>query len=254
MRARARSIALGRNELSFYGQNGYLVVERFIPEKECRSLIAGAQGIAAGRHANLLNIHERSPLFRRLLVHPGILKAADAIQKARMIPIGSIFFFCKPGNPLEKGANAHQDNYAAKAPYGSYFVCGVALDDADEGNGALVVYPGTHKLRDLPYTPAKNFEMDRHGKIVKAYPIGPAVRVPVAFKPLQLKYTRGSLIFIHGHLVHSAPQNPSRTRWRHKVYLHYIKDGDPFWPGWNARRRLIERDARPPRADDDDDH
>jgi hypothetical protein len=228
----------------FSQENGYLVVEKFLSEEECSPLRAEANRAAAGHYANLLNLHEKSAAFHGLLIHPGILRLADAIQGARMIPIGSIFFFCRPGNELENGSANHQDNYAAKAPYGSYFVCGVALDDADEANGSLVVYPGSHRLGELPSSPAKNFEFDEQGRVSKAYPIGNAVEVPAPFKPLQLRYPAGSLIFLHGHIVHSAPKNPSATRWRRKMYLHYIKDGDPFWPGWNAKRRLIERDPQ----------
>jgi ectoine hydroxylase-related dioxygenase (phytanoyl-CoA dioxygenase family) len=233
---------LSRRQLAFYRENGYLVVEGFVPERRCRDLITKADKAAGGHYTNLLDLHDGSSAFRRLLTDPAILGAADQIQGVRMIPIGSIFFFCKPGNPAENGAVPHQDNYAAKAPYGSYLVCGVALDDADQGNGALVVYPGTHKLGDLPCKPSRNFDLDGSGKIVKAYPIGFQVKVPKRFAPVQLKYSRGSLLIFHGHLVHSAPKNPSADRWRRKIYLHYIKDGDPFWPGWIAKRHLIERE------------
>lgn len=244
--------AVTAQQRRFYSDNGYLVVEGLLPAAECDAVSNSAERLAAGHHSNLLNLHERSPEALSLLCHPRLLAVADALQGARMIPIGSIFFFCKPGNPLENGAAPHQDNYAPKSPYGSYFVIGLALDDADRENGSLVVYPGTHKLGDLPGKQTKNFEVDAAGKITKAYPIGNAVKVPAKHKPVQLEYSKGSAIFIHGHLVHSAAKNPSRTRWRRKIYLHYIKDGDPFWPGWNARRRLIERgDAVPLPADEE---
>lgn len=235
---------LNPNELQFYADNGYLVLEKFFSEDFCNSLIQEARKVTQDHYANLLNLHMKSDKFLSLLTHPDILKLADAVQQARMIPIGSIFFFCKPENPLENGSNLHQDNYAVKAPYGSYFVCGVALDDADETNGSLVVCPGTHKLGDLPNVPSKNFEFDEKGRVVQSYPIGNPVQLPEGYKKVQLKYSKGSLILLHGHTVHGAPKNPSLTKWRHAVYLHYIKDGDPFWPGWNAGRQLIERDRK----------
>jgi len=229
-------------QLQFYRENGYLIVEKFLSGEACDTLIAGAAAVANGHYTNLLNLHARTAEFHQLLTHPEILSMADAIQNARMIPIGSIYFFCKPDNPLEQGSHMHQDNYATKAPYGSYFIAAVALDDTDEGNGALIVYPGSHKLGDLPNTPSKNFDRDKSGKITTAYPIGNPVQIPPEYKPLRLKYAKGSLLFLHGHIVHGAPRNPSKTRWRQKIYLHYIKDGDPFWPGWSAKRQIIERD------------
>lgn len=234
--------AMTSEQREFYEENGYLVVQGFLSEERCDLLAQEAERVAAGHYTNLLNLHDTSPAFHQLLTDKGILALADTIQDARMIPIGSIFFFCKPGNTLESGSVPHQDNYSVKSPRGSYFVCGVALDEADESNGSLIVYPGTHRLGDLPNEPSKNFEFDDTGKITKVYPIGNEVTLPEGYAPVQLTYVRGSLIFLHAHIVHGAPKNPSPTKWRRKMYLHYIKDGDPFWPGWNARRRLIERD------------
>lgn len=235
---------LSAQQIGFYRDNGYLVIDGFVDLDRCAKLADEADTAADGHYANMLDLHVRSRAFHELLVDRQILELADQLQQARMIPIGSIFFFCKPGNPLEQGSAWHQDNYAPKAPYGSYLVCSVALDDADESNGSLRVIPGTHKLADLPSKPSRNFDKDASGKIVRAYPIGNEVAVPPGFEPIALSYGRGSLIFLHAHLVHGARSNPSAERWRRAMYMHYIKDGDPFWPGWNARRSLIERGDR----------
>ncbi len=229
------------SQIEFYRESGYLLVERLIPQSVCDAVCAEAESTAGGHYANMLNLHSRSSAAHALLTDPGLLALADQLQQARMIPIGSIFFFCKPGNPLEQGSAWHQDNYAAKAPFGSYLVCLIALDDADPENGALAVVPGSHKLGELPGKPSKNFDFDSSGKIAKAYPIGNEVAVPAGYQPVTLTYPRGSLILIHAHLIHGADRNPSPGRWRRAYYMHYIKDGDPFWPGWNARRQLIER-------------
>ena len=228
-------------QIQSYQDSGYLVLERLLSNRECDALCAEAEHAAAGHYSNILDLHFRSKAFGRLLTDSPLLSLADQLQQARMIPIGSIFFFCKPGNPLEQGSAWHQDNYAPKSPYGSYLVCAVALDEADADNGALAVVPGTHKLGDLPSQPSKNFEFDAAGRIAKAYPIGNEVSIPAGFEPVTLAYPRGSAIFLHAHTIHGADRNPSPTRWRRAVYLHYIKDGHPFWPGWNAKRQLLER-------------
>ena len=239
------SYELSQKDLQLYAENGYLVIERFFSEDYCNSMIEEARLVSQNNAANMLNLHLRSSKYHDLLVNPGILKLTDKIQQAKMIPIGSIFFFCKPCNPLENGSNLHQDNYAVRAPLGSYFVCGVAFDDADETNGSLIVAPKTHKLGDLPTASSKNFDFDDKGRVTHAYPIGNPVKLPEGYKAIQLTYHKGSLILLHGNTIHGAPVNPSQTKWRHTIYLHYIKDGDPFWPGWNARRQLIERDKKP---------
>ena len=50
------------------------------------------------------------------------------------------------------------------------------------------------------------------------------------------------MLFFHAHLIHYAKKNMSDTRkYRHAVYLKYIKNGYAFWPGWTEKRELIER-------------
>ena len=231
----------GSEAAANYERDGYLVVEDVFSPAECDRFIAAAEARAEGHFHNYLDFHETLPDFKALITDKRLLSLADQLHQHRMVPIGSIFFFCKPGNPLENGSAPHQDNYAPKSPFGSYFVMAVAFADADEGNGSLVVYPGTHKLGDLPAVARPNFEFDASGHITKAYPIGNDVKVPDNYKPLTLRYKKGAAIFIHGHIVHEAPKNPSPDRWRQAIYMHYIKDGHPFWPGWNAKRQLIDR-------------
>lgn len=227
-------------DIEFFHENGFLLMEGLLDKQRCESLIDEAEAAVGGHYTNYLDMHKR-PGFHAVHVDPAILEVTDALYGARMVPIGSIFFFCKPGNPLENGSVWHQDNYAARTPDGSYLVVGVPLDDADEENGSLVVVPGSHKCGPLPHAPKQNFKFDSDNRIVEAYPIGDLCEVPAGLEPVQLRYKRGDVLFMHGHTVHRAEKNTHPTRWRRKIYLHYVKDGTPFWPGWHAQRQLIER-------------
>lgn len=234
------SLSNARSE--FYDENGYLVIEKFLSGDACDSIARIYDEFARGQFVNIVNLDRKVPEVHALITDPGILKLVDSLQGARMIPLATNYFFCKPGNTLECGSNFHQDNFYPKAPYGSYLAVAVALDDADQNNGALTVCSGTHRLGDLPAHASKNFEHDEKGNIISAYPIGASVALPEGLAPIQLSYSKGSLLFIHGHLVHGAPKNPSQTNWRRTLYINYIKEGDPFWPGWTAKRSLIDRD------------
>src|SRR3990167_6018386 len=228
---------MNSDQIKFYQDNGYLIVGKTIPSHRLATLKFEAYRIGFNDNfIPILNLHKTSSWFLDLMKDKDILKMADELQGKRMIPIGSIFFHCQPQNHFNAGSNPHQDNYAAKAPYGSYFVIGVALDDADASNGSLVVYPGTHKLGDLPCEPHKNFEKNESGKITKVFPIGNPVKIPVGFETKQLSYKTADIIFIHGHIINSAPINPSPDKWRRMFYMHYIKNGDYFFPGLNAKR------------------
>ncbi|MFT6068493.1 MAG: ectoine hydroxylase-related dioxygenase (phytanoyl-CoA dioxygenase family) [Bacteriovoracaceae bacterium] len=233
---------LSAKEIAFYDDNGFLIIEDFLDETSCDKLIEDAFAFAKEDIHNYLSFHRELPSYKSLITHPFLLDAADQLQRARMIPIGSIFFFGKPNNPLENGSLPHQDNYAAKAPSGSYFVVALSLDDCDEENGALGVYPGSHKLGELPFTETKNFVFGSNGKLEQCFPIGNEVSVPKDLEPNVLSYKKGSLILLHSNTIHFASKNINKNdRWRKMIYMHFIKDGDPFWPGWNARRQIMDR-------------
>lgn len=222
---------------------GYYIVPEFLNPKHVDELNYEADCLANKHYVTILNIHTRIKSFYDLIMNQGILYLADKLQGHKMIPVGSIFFFCKPGSELENGSNFHQDNYAAKSSIGSYMTCGVALDDCDESNGALKVYEGSHKLGDLECEPSINFDKDESGKITKSYPVGNKVKTPENLYSTQLSYKKGSLVFIHSNLIHGCPKNPHPDKWRRTIYLNYIKDGHPFWPGWNAKRQILDRET-----------
>jgi len=233
---------LTQEQVDFFNENGYLHVKGVFTEEECLEAIESAEECADGHYTNYLDMHLRSPVVHKMLTGKKTCDVADDIfGGARAIPCGTGYFFCKPNNPLEHGSVWHQDNYAPKAKHGAYLNLGLVLDDADASNGSLKVMPKSHLLGDLPCSPKPNFEYDENGVLVQVAPIGNDCEVPKNLSIIQLEYERGDIICIHAQLVHKADKNEHPTRWRRKIYLDYIKDGEPFWPGWTAKRRLLER-------------
>ena len=51
----------------------------------------------------------------------------------------------------------------------------------------------------------------------------------------------GDILVVSGLLVHKAERNIHPTKWRRILYTVYIKNGEPFWPGWTAQRCLLDR-------------
>lgn len=233
-------MVLTEEQLNFYHANGYLHIKNIFSHAQCDELVSEAHKFAGDHITNYLDIH-KLPKFQE--VHTGkiMCEIGDQILGDRAIPVGSIFFFCKPNNPLENGSTWHQDNYAGKAPFGSYLNISLALDDADKSNGSLMVMPGSHKLGDLPCNPKANFAYDDQGKMYCASPIGNDCEIPDNMPIVQLEYKKGDVIILHGHLVHKAEKNMHPSRWRRVMYFVYVKDGSPFWPGWTAKRELLKR-------------
>ena len=144
-------------------------------------------------------------------------------------------------NEYENGSTWHQDNYAGKAPIGDdYLNLAISIDDADESNGALQIVPKSHKLGDLPCNPKPNFSYDDQGRRYNSAPIGNNCELP-DLPVLQLEYEAGDVIVVHSQLVHKADKNQHSNRWRRTMYFVYINDGSSFWPGWTAKRQLLDR-------------
>ena len=139
---------------NFFNKNGYIVFKSVLTTRECDMYIKAAHR-AVSKITVTPNLYRKSKKILELLRNPKILNLADTLLKWRVVPIGDIFFFSKSNNKLESGSVPHQDSYGQRAEYGAFMACGIALDNAVEENGALRIYPGTHKLGDLRSNPKK---------------------------------------------------------------------------------------------------
>ena len=231
---------LTEDQVRFYDENGYLHLRGVFPKEDIDIVRQDMDDFANGRFTIYLDMHHHKSLKQ---IHRGkrMCDIADSLVGGmRAIPIGSTAFFCKPNNPLEKGSVWHQDNYAGRSTPGSYLNIALVVDDADASNGSLIVVPGSHKLGDLPCSPKANFARDEQGRLYNSAPIGNNCELPDLPK-LQLEYQSGDVLAVHGLLVHKADKNEHPTRWRRTMYNVYVKNKEPFWPGWTSRRRLLDR-------------
>tara|TARA_R110000824_G_scaffold153926_23_gene325809 strand:+ start:2593 stop:3339 length:747 start_codon:yes stop_codon:yes gene_type:complete len=231
-------------QIKFYNKTGYLHLKNVFPREDIDIVRQDMDEYATknDRFTIYLDMHHYKNLR---LVHRGkrMCDIADALVGGhRAIPIGSTAFFCKPNNSnLEHGSTWHQDNYAGRSTPGSYLNVALAIDDADSTNGSLMVVPGSHQLGDLPCNPKANFSYDLDNKLVCSAPIGNNCELPKDLPIVQLEYNAGDVLAVHGLLVHKAEPNKHLSRWRRTMYNVYVKEYEPFWPGWTSKRRLLER-------------
>ena len=238
-------------QIKFYDENGYLLIKGVWPKDEIDILREDMDNHTKGHFTNNLDSHYYD---NWKLVHRGkkMGDIGDALLRDRAIPIGSIAFYCKPNNPLELGSTWHQDNYAGKCPDGnSYMNLAVAVDDADKSNGSLIVVPGSHKLGDLPCNPKPNFDYDEQGRMYQSSMIGNDCELPKDLPIVQLEYESGDVMVVNGLLVHKAERNNHPTKWRRTMYLVYLKNNEAFWPGWTAKRELLDRYDSPEYVEED---
>ena len=202
-----------KNDKKYYNKNGYIVFKSILSQKECEIYIKEAHKVCKNKITVTSNIYRKSKIFLNLLKHKKILSLADSLLDWRVIPIGDIFFL-KIKKQKESGSVPHQDNYAQRAEYGAFMACGVYLDEALEDNGALRVFPGSHKLGEIKSKPKPNWVYDKKGRIIKANPIGNNTIVPKAFKNKEkiVELSKGDIVFFHAHLIHYAKKNNSDVR------------------------------------------
>jgi ectoine hydroxylase-related dioxygenase (phytanoyl-CoA dioxygenase family) len=50
---------------------------------------------------------------------------------------------------------------------------------------------------------------------------------------------RGSVVLIHGHVVHSSHDNTSADRFRHVLLMTFVREGVPYRAGFSARREAF---------------
>ena len=231
------------DQIEFYNKNGYMHLKNVFSEDDMSIVRQHMDEFAQNK--NMFTIYLDMHFYKSLKeIHRGkkMCDIADAlVGGSRAIPIGSTAFFCKPSNNLEHGSVWHQDNYAGRSTPGSYINIAVAIDDADKNNGSLIVVPGSHKLGDLPCDPKKNFDIDSNGNLYNCAPIGNNCILPEGHDVVQLEYKSGDVLAVHGLLVHKAKPNEHLSRWRRTMYNVYIKEFEPFWPGWTSKRRLLDR-------------
>jgi len=223
---------LTAEQVARYHQDGFIAVEDFITRDECQTLIEHFMAVHGGEKQvgwhtprdpesrpdlywkRLFQTHREDDLSLKYLRLPKIGRALHDLIGAEAAGIQSMFFFKAPGTP---GQASHQDtNYIGSDPE-SLTACWIALDDADEENGAMWVVPGSNNgplLKRGKIVDAEEFE-DWTDELV-------GVDYSHAF-PVEAK--AGSAVFFHGRLIHESRKNRTADRFRRVYVCHYVARG-----------------------------
>lgn len=246
---------LSAEQIAFYRENGFLVIENFLDENELalwrevteeavaqRLEAAAGAGFSPDRPETLVNQADPDAYYALVFVqcvrladtHEGMAKLmlderlgemAGTLAGVDGIRIWHDQALIKPpyGNPTAW----HLD-----VPYWSFFSrdalsIWVALDDATLANGCLWYLPGTHKL-------AREENVDigpNMGDLFKLYPEWKEIEAVPAACPA------GSAVFHNGLTAHAAGANMT-PRPRRAMTCAYMPDGCRF----NGQRNVLPPD------------
>ncbi|HEX7010048.1 MAG TPA: phytanoyl-CoA dioxygenase family protein [Phycisphaeraceae bacterium] len=228
------SLGIGPEQVAFYRENGYLIVEGALASVEVGQINDDAVKICRGGYGTydgwagphegqpddevlkqylcIHQPHKCSPLMRRYLAHPVIQDVLSKIIGPNVKCMQSMLFIKAAGKP---GQAWHQDEFYIPTRDRSLTGGWIALDDAHVGNGCLWVIPGSHRHGILwPQHEHHDRRFDCAGEAV-GFPYTDDDAVPV-------EMPAGSIVFFNGYLLHRSLPNVARSGYRRCLVNHYM--------------------------------
>lgn len=234
------SFELAPADVQRFRRDGYLVVRNLFAESEVDAIRqtfmgANANGPVEGlsetrrrdvaydpadplaRYPRMMHPHRHmdkpvGPVAMSYMLDPRHHAILRALFDDEPLAVQSMFYFKPPG---ARGQGLHQDNFYLRVRPGTCMAAWLAVDDADEENGGMVVVPGTQDMEIVcpeAADPAKFFTTE-------------FISVPKGMKERPLRLKAGDVLYFNGSLVHGSYPNTSATRFRRALICHYIPQG-----------------------------
>lgn len=246
--------ALSADQVGFYDTNGYLVLERWLPDAvieackaELRRFHDAARGLSESTDAlDLEDSHTPDdPRVRRVkLPHTQSEVMANLMRSDHVL--GPVRDLVGPNVRLHTSKlNVKSARYGAPVDWHQDFAfyphtnddllaVGVMLDDVDEENGPLMVFPGSHKGPIL----------NHHSDGVFAGTMDLAACGLDLADAVKLKAPAGSISIHHARIIHGSDTNRS-SRDRGVIFYEMMAaDAFPILGSMTTAASLEEYDQR----------
>lgn len=149
------------------------------------------------------------PLSMKYMLHPTLEPILRQLLAEEPVAVQSMFYF-KP--PKSRGQALHQDNFFLRVKPGTCLAAWLAIDDADEENGAIQCVSNT---RSYPIQCPQSSDLSESFTTEHVAP-PPGSRIEL----LPLK--AGDLLLFNGNVIHGSGPNRSATRFRRALVFHYV--------------------------------
>ena len=170
--------------------------------------------------------HMDSPLgelSRRYLLDGRVESVLKGIMDDEPLAAQTMFYF-KPAGA--RGQDLHQDNFYLRVTPDTCYAAWIALDDADEENGGMVVVPGSGAMEVV--CPESNGDDSRFFTNVRVTPRTGQQEIPITMKA-------GDCLFFNGSLIHGSYPNTSKDRFRRAFISHYVPKQSSEVANWYDR-------------------
>lgn len=160
-------------------------------------------------YPRMIHPHKVNATIKKFMLHPNIKRVLAYLFEEEPLAAQSMFYFKPPG---ARGQALHQDNFYLKVEPGTCIAAWVAVDDADEENGGLVLVPKTSDL-DI---------MCPHKADIKESFTSLEVEVPEGKTIEHCNMKAGDVLFFNGNVIHGSYPNQSQDRFRRSLICHYV--------------------------------
>jgi len=221
--------------INSYIKNGYHIEYDLLSKEECEQIKSSASLLNSAKTREFSPVmmpHREKACFLHYMKNTKVIDILSKFIGGDISGLQSQFFYMKPGT---RGFSLHQDNHFVQAKNNAFASAWLALDNTQKDNGGLIVYPGSHRLGVLPVVETRikcDTAQDPNAYRTK-------VDISNEFVALNVEVPLGAVLFIHGCLVHASNDNKSVDKWRHVLLNTYIRKGEAFRPGRDAKREEI---------------
>ncbi len=218
---------LTEGEVAQFHGAGYMTFDPQIPEEVLDQAVRDAldrpEAKGPTHHGTrIFNGWKTSRAIRRIALAPRVLRVLRQLYGREPRPFQTLNF------PIGTEQKVHSDVIHFNCDPPTY-MCGVwvALEDIDLDNGALVYYPGSHKLRVV------TMEDVAPGPGVQYYPLYEEyVEKLVKESGLPPHYAvlkKGQALIWAANLLHGGSSHRDKSRTRHSQVTHYYFEGCQYY-------------------------
>ncbi len=189
---------------------------------------------AEGKDTYAINgFHDRCATIWDMATNPRILDLVQDLIGPDIVVWGTHFFCKMPGDG--KAVAWHQDaTYWPLTPTRTV-TAWIAIDDADLGNGAMQVIPGSHRHGALPVRPSRPEDHNVLGEQADGWE---RFGTPASFAWRAGQCTLHSDLLLHG----SEPNRSDRRRCG--LTVRYAASEVRSWAGWNGNAIICRGEDR----------
>ena len=225
--ARRHAPVLTQTEVDQFNGFGYLVFDPGVEPATLDAAIVAAIGrpeLKQSRHhgSRVMDGWKESAAIKGIALAPRVLRVLRQLYGREPLPFQTLNF------PVGTEQKIHSDTMHFTSDPLSY-MCGVwvALEDTDLDNGALVYYPGSHKLKQVtmedvaPGPGPKYYPQyeDYMAKLMADSGIAPAYGV----------LRKGQALIWAANLAHGGSPHRDKSRTRHSQVTHYFFEGCQYY-------------------------